>query len=454
MNIIKYWFKIYQKEDLSFFKYIALLLLLGASFVLGGHGGLGEARGFAFLFFGCMYLSFQIATIHERYHVMPLLLTANFSTRQKHACSLLVALLANLPLLLAQMVYMFIFFQFSLASILFSLLMYVYGNLLGQFFGVATKHMITGLSILLVIFLLILTMSDMMQELFLRYLSPILQLNNFEEIHFVNIAGIVFVTILISIVLLKGISDKKRLATTVYSASLLFFAGLYAYEYTQERNLQSKPYRYLVNDSLDVRYRGVSSEYAEFLGGMVHDIQVRLLQYQLIEYVRPITVVRVYFAPGERIPFLIYDGRIVIKCFTHSMLNMNTFEIFQRTILTIFRPQSLHQDALLNILQTMIKHEISTENSRGSFYYQDIARAEHAYYNTRLHLIGYSQITSPRWTFFTEIVFNHINYFNDVYKLAQTHEGNISDFLERVEEHILEQHSPINSIIEKIREAL
>ena len=87
----------------------------------------------------------------------------------------MVGFLSNFILLITKIIYVEVFFDVNFVfSILFCVLIYIYGNILGHLVGrligcyAVTLFMMTG------IFIFLFLLSNMFQEQFLRYVSPIL----------------------------------------------------------------------------------------------------------------------------------------------------------------------------------------------------------------------------------------------------------------------------------------
>lgn len=253
MKIIRHWLKIYDKEFLSYYKYIITFLLMIAAFLLG------RQRGILLMFLGSSLHAYHMTILNKQFKLEPFLRLSRYCAGRQNLFLLVSVIARNFVFIITYFIYLFVYFKYNIAfTCLFTLLLYVYSTLFGIFIGKICPFYYLGLIIQLIFTILFFVSNHTIQENYLKFFSPNLQLFHPDTIHVVNMLGIGAVCIfLCSVCFWSDGNVEKNICLVIALIAVLYCLLLYEKNHPLQDEIQNTSQTVETIHMADVRYHSL-----------------------------------------------------------------------------------------------------------------------------------------------------------------------------------------------------
>lgn len=334
---------------------------------------------------GGMYLgAYIVSSFHNRTGAEALLLGNGCYQKKKGTLLVISCYFHNLFLEVGIFLYLIILFKLNFIVIFYGLVLCLFTNAVGMLVGSMVKNEVAGMGVCILISCLNF-MKLLMQEEYLRFFSPIVQIGNMKILQWWNLFVLLTLALTISIF---RIVPVKRFALP--GITVIFFVVA-------------------VDIQFHTEIGSVPEEYETYAGDILNKINEMNVQCGLMEYDNIVIYKSVYYpwkSNRDKMVFYEKDGTLYMNCFTEYLCNLDEEEIVVRWGAAAMKPKTRLQMAIMDLY---------TEYFLGNIEYV-------AQFTSEQQMEAYGTIPSKNYGLAAEVLLNQKESYGELYRLSKEYE--------------------------------
>lgn len=320
MGNVRKFLKAEYWEDGKIIWLVVEIILMILVFFLKNNSNYGIAVLAAGMYFG----AYIVASFHIRFGVETLLLGNSMYQRKKGMLFLNSCIFHNLLLEIAIFAYLLLTFKISLVVIFYGIILCIFTNAIGMFIGFYIRNEIKGVAVC--VFLVgINFLKIIVQEEYLRYFSPIVQIGNMKTLQWWNLLVLLIIAGMIITVMIYR--ERKFILVGIAAILLIVIVDI-----QQHSKISSVP-----------------AEYETYAGDILNRINDFNKDCGMEQYDDIVIYKKVYYpwmSNQDKRVFYKKDDTLYMNCFTEYLCNLEEKEIVTRWSATALKPNTRLQMAM------------------------------------------------------------------------------------------------------------
>ncbi len=358
--------------------YLIRIPIIVLAFFLRGN----EALGLALLIGVMIFDAYFTAVFDRRSGVEDILSGSGYYQRKKDSLHIVRSLLHNLFNGIITFAYICLSQRkVNVLSILYTLVLLVSVNAVTLFLAKYIKQQLVGLLLCTGLTLLNFVKVIILEE-YLRYISPVIQIENMNRIQWWNLLVLFFIS-------------GGMYMTLLWKKKTFLFIGLFCSMIVAGTDIYLSQYASVLPDT-----------YKNYVVTLLEQVNERNKECGFDGCEQIIVYKSVYY-PWEPVSHKVFiyekEDTLYANCFTESLCNMNEEEIIMRAVLSRLKPDSKMQ----NIMADLYMQQLLGNNEYvKSFLYEEQTKR-------------YGAVVSKYYGFCAEILINEPERYGELYELSK-----------------------------------